>query len=85
MPLKSTIASQFEVVAREQGRRLAPLADDLKLLQSGLDSLSFALIVARLEDALGFDPFDSDEVVRFPVTFGDFVELYQKHPSNRAG
>jgi Phosphopantetheine attachment site len=77
MSLRSTIASQFEAVARDQGRRLAPLADDLKLLQSGLDSLSFALIVARLEDALGFDPFDSEEPLRFPVTFGDFVGLYE--------
>jgi hypothetical protein len=37
------------------------------------------LIVARLEDAVGFDPFDSDEEMRFPVTFGDFVRLYEKH------
>lgn len=83
MSLRSTIASQFETVAREQGRRLAPLSDELKLLQSGLDSLSFALIVARLEDALGFDPFDSDEAVRFPVTFGDFVHLYESHAKSR--
>lgn len=83
MPLRSTIAAQFEAVAREQHRRLAPLSDDLALLQSGLDSLSFALIVARLEDALGLDPFDGDESVRFPVTFGDFVELYESRAKNR--
>jgi hypothetical protein len=73
MSVRSTIAAQFQQVAQEQRRRLAPLSDDLKLLQSGLDSLSFALIVARLEDALGFDPFD--QAVKFPVTFGDFVQL----------
>jgi acyl carrier protein len=72
--------SQFEQVAREQQRRLMPLSDDLRLLESGLDSLSFALIVARLEDAIGFDPFDTDEAVKFPVTFGDFVRLYENHP-----
>ena len=65
----------FEQVAREQKKRLAALSDDLKLLDCGLDSLSFALIVARLEDALGYDPFDS--ATRFPVTFGDFVSMYQ--------
>jgi len=48
-------------------------------LESGLDSLSFALIVARLEDSLGFDPFDTDEEMKFPVTFGDFVKLYENH------
>lgn len=85
MSLRSTIASQFETVAREQGRKLAPLSDDTKLLQSGLDSLSFALIVARLEDALGFDPFDADDMVKFPVTFGDFVRLYERNSNTSAG
>jgi acyl carrier protein len=80
MSLRSTITGQFEQVAKEQKRKLAPLSDDLKLLESGLDSLSFALIVARLEDAVGFDPFDSDEEMKFPVTFGDFVRLYDNHP-----
>jgi hypothetical protein len=80
MSLRSTITAQFEQVAQEQKRKLARLSDDLKLLESGLDSLSFALVVARLEDAVGFDPFDSDEGMRFPVTFGDFVRLYENHP-----
>jgi acyl carrier protein len=80
MSLRSTIATQFEQVAVEQKRKLAPISDDLKLLESGLDSLSFALIVARLEDSVGFDPFDSDEEMKFPVTFGDFVQLYENHP-----
>jgi acyl carrier protein len=79
MPIRSTIISVFELVAQEQRRQLLPLTDDLRLLQSGLDSLSFALIVARLEDALGFDPFDTDEAVKFPVTFGDFVTFYEQH------
>jgi hypothetical protein len=40
--------------------------------------LSFALIVARLEDTLGYDPFETAE--SFPVTFGDFVKLYESRP-----
>ena len=80
MSLRSTIIAQFEQVAQEQKRKLSRLSDDLRLLDSGLDSLSFALIVARLEDALGFDPFDTDEELKFPVTFGDFLKLYENHP-----
>ncbi len=80
MSLRSTITAQFEQVAQEQKRKLSPLSDGLRLLDSGLDSLSFALIVARLEDAVGFDPFDTDEDLRFPVTFGDFLKLYENHP-----
>jgi acyl carrier protein len=77
MSVRSTITSQFQQVAVEQERTLAPLADELKLVQSGLDSLSFAIIVARLEDSLGIDPFSAAEAVDFPVTFGDFVRLYE--------
>jgi acyl carrier protein len=77
MAVRSTITTLFQEVAREQQRPLAPLTDDLQLLQSGLDSLSFALIVARLEDALGYDAFDAAK--SFPVTFGDFVRLYESH------
>jgi acyl carrier protein len=64
-------------VAREQGRRLAPLTDGLELLHAGLDSLCFAIIVTRLEDTLGIDPFSTSEDARFPVTLGDFVSFYE--------
>lgn len=77
MSIRATITTQFEQVAVEQERKLSPLSDDLKLVDCGLDSLSFAIIVARLEDALGVDPFSSDKAVDFPVTFGDFVRLYE--------
>jgi acyl carrier protein len=77
MSVRSAVTSQFEQVAREQNRTLAPLKDDLQLLESGVDSLSFAIIVARLEDALGYDPFSAAEAVEFPVTFGDFIRLYE--------
>jgi acyl carrier protein len=77
MSVRATVAAQFEQVAFEQKRKLARLSDDLKLLESGLDSLSFALIVVRLEESLGFDPFDAPEQMYFPVTFGDFVRLYE--------
>jgi acyl carrier protein len=78
--VKAKIASQFEQVAVEQNRKLSRLSDDLRLLDSGLDSLSFALLVMRLEEAFGFDPFDESDDVKFPVTFGEFVNLYESHP-----
>ena len=80
MSVRGSIESEFQRVAREQKRNLAPLAENLKLIDSGLDSLSFALIVSRLEDALGFDPFDTQDDLKFPVTFGEFVKLYDRNP-----
>ena len=51
------------------------------LLDSGLDSLGFAILVARLEDRLGYDPFATSDDVEFPVTFGDFVRFYDRVPA----
>ncbi|HEY5346578.1 MAG TPA: hypothetical protein VIJ72_00180 [Rhizomicrobium sp.] len=77
MTLHSRIFAQFEQVAADQEKTLAPLGDDLVLLESGLDSLCFAIIVARLEDELGYDPFTASEDVYFPVTLGEFVKFYE--------
>jgi acyl carrier protein len=77
MTTKLTITSEMQKVAAEQNVRLAPLLDDLNLLDSGLDSLCFAILVARLEDSLGVDPFTASDDVTFPVTLGEFVQAYE--------
>ena len=78
MDVRSEIMAQFRQVAREQGKRLAPLTDDMELLNSGLDSLCFAIIVTRLEGSLGLDPFSTSEDARFPVTLGEFIRFYEQ-------
>ncbi len=75
--VQSEIVNQFTLVAQEYDKRLAPLTDSLELLDSGLDSLCFAVIVARLEQSLGVDPFSASEDILFPVTFGEFVNFYE--------
>lgn len=77
MIVRSEITDQFKLVAQEQDRRLAPLTDTLPLMDSGLDSLCFAIVVSRLESSLGLDPFSTDEDARFPATFGEFVHFYE--------
>jgi acyl carrier protein len=77
MSVRSIIAAKFQEVAERQQRALAPLSDDLVLMESGLDSLCFAIIVALLEDELGRDPFTEADEVFFPVTFGEFVDCYE--------
>lgn len=77
MTVQAAIFEQFAQVAREQEKQLAPLSDNLVLLDSGLDSLCFAIVVARLEDTLGVDPFTASEDVYFPVTLGEFVKFYE--------
>ena len=77
MSVRSTVLAHLEQVANEQGKKLAPLSDNLVLLESGLDSLCLAIIVARLEDALGLDPFSAAEDGHLPLTVGDFVQFYE--------
>jgi aryl carrier-like protein len=77
MSIKATILAQIEQVAKEQNRKLAALDDGTELLATGLDSLCFAILVARLEDVLGVDPFSNADGTSFPVTLGDFVRFYE--------
>jgi acyl carrier protein len=71
----------IEDIAAAQKKTLAPLTDDLALTNSGLDSLCFALLVARLEDETGRDPFTESDEVSFPVTLGDLIALYEHAPA----
>jgi len=76
MSVREQIVSEMKAIAKEQGRSLAVLHDDLALLDSGFDSLCFAILVVRLEDTLGVDPLGDVEVEEAPKTFGEFVNLY---------
>ena len=77
MSTRLTVMAEIERIAAEQNKALKPLTDDLVLLDSGLDSLCFAILVTRLEDELGYDPFTASEDVYFPVTLGDFIRFYE--------
>lgn len=78
--IKLTITSQMQKIADEQEKKIAPLTDDLNLLESGLDSLCFAILVARLEDELGCDPFTASDDIQYPVTLGEFIRFYENAP-----
>ena len=75
MSIRSTVITQITEIAAQQGKRLAPLSDSLRLLDSGLDSLCIAVLVASLDDRLGVDPFTDDAPL--PVTVGQFISLYE--------
>jgi acyl carrier protein len=77
MSIKLTVISEIEQIAAQHKRKLAPLTEDAILVNSGLDSLCFAVLVARLEDRLGVDPFATSDDISFPVTLGDFVRVYE--------
>lgn len=82
----SSIANSISEVLNEildEDDLLAPDWDDSTvLLETGIDSLGFAVAVSRLEAKLGFDPFSALEVGVYPRTYGDFVKVYENHLPN---
>jgi hypothetical protein len=78
MSMRTAILDEIRTVAASQKIALPPLTDDLFLYDSGLDSLCFAILVARLEDITGRDPFGSSQGARFPRTIGEFIALYEE-------
>ena len=78
MEVRSTIIAHMRQIATDAGKgKQADLTDDLPLLDSGLDSLGLAILVARLEEDLGFDPFTESMDISYPVTLGEFISLYE--------
>jgi len=75
---RDAIRSALTEVATEQGRTLLPLLDDLPLARCGLDSVDMGIVVAKLEDYLGVNPFASSKGVGFSVTLAEFVRLYDR-------
>ena len=74
----------MEVLEQTGGELLVPeLKDDVVLLESGLDSLGFAILVATLEEKLEFDPFTMMDEPLYPSTFGEFVSIYEKMNPNK--
>lgn len=81
MSVRAKIVAAIRQIAKEQQIALPPLTDELSLNETGFDSLAFAILVARLEDELGIDPFTILEDVAFPHTVGDFVRAYEHVPA----
>ena len=81
MSVKLKIFSAIQQIAEEQKVTLPPLQDDLPLQDTGFDSLAFAILVARLEDDLGIDPFTIAEDAAFPSTVGEFIRAYENVPA----
>jgi acyl carrier protein len=85
MDIEAIIHETFFEVLDQIGSqlRVPKLEEKTLLLQSGLDSLGFAILVAALEEKLGFDPFTMMDEAIYPASYGEFVNIYkQMNPNN---
>lgn len=77
--MKEKIIEIMSEVAEASGLSLVEnINDNTILLESGLDSLGFAILVARLEEELGYDPFVMMTEPVYPSTLGELVAIYQQ-------
>lgn len=72
------LSQTIQEVALDQGLPAPDLKPESVLLQSGLDSLAFAVVIARLDAKLGYDPFLLEDAF-YPRTYEDLLNLYIKH------
>ena len=77
----------LEVMQSVAGMTECELAADLNdgtlLLECGLDSLGFAILVSRLEEELHYDPFSMMDEPFYPRTLAEFVGIYEKYAPTR--
>ena len=69
-----------EVYAMQrEGEEVPELLPKTILLETGLDSLGFAILVTRLEEELDYDPFSLSDEAFYPLTFQEFLIFYSEN------
>lgn len=78
MTIQETIIQIFQETAEENGQKLTPTTS-MTIRELGFQSIDWAVIVVKLEQELGFDPFSTG--AQFDLnTVQDFINLYTNHP-----
>lgn len=82
--LEKTIIRVFhEALESTDSELIGEITEDMILLESGLDSLGFAVLVALLEEELEYDPFALMEDAVYPKSFKQFIDIYEKYQPNK--
>ncbi|MEQ8436792.1 MAG: hypothetical protein RIB65_04820 [Ilumatobacter fluminis] len=76
--MRQIILEELTALFEEDDLEMPEFSDDTLLLETELDSLGFAVLVTRLEERLGYDPFSLMDEPVYPATFGEFVSVYER-------
>jgi acyl carrier protein len=83
--IRKVVVETILAIAEENELEIvSSFEDETVLLDSGLDSLGFAILVTDLEASLGFDPFVMMDEPVYPRTLGEFVATYEKFSKKEA-
>jgi acyl carrier protein len=77
--VRQSVIEAITTLLEEDELSVPALEDDTVLLETGLDSLGFAVLVTRLEESLGYDPFTLMTEAVYPRTLNDFVTIYETY------
>jgi acyl carrier protein len=75
-PVRAAILDEIEILFAEEDVPRRSLSDEDVLLDTGLDSLAFAVLITRLEDRFECDPFTEMDEPVYPQTLGELVAIY---------
>ena len=70
------ILDEIKVVFAEEGVTFEESMLGLPVMDIGVDSLTYAVLVARLEAKIGKDPFTEQPERAYPKLLSDFVDAY---------
>ena len=82
--ISEVIREQFIEVIESMGLSLKQeITADAVLLETGMDSLCFAILVTKLEQELGYDPFVLLDSPIYPKVFKEFIAIYEQFGDRR--
>lgn len=84
MTTRPIILEELHSLFEEEDLTIPELTDETMLLETDLDSLGFAVLVTRLDERLGYDPFSMMEDAVYPATLREFVDLYDRFAPDAA-
>lgn len=74
--IRHAVLEEIDIVFNEEGVKFNEGMLNLPVMDIGVDSLTYAVLVARLEVKIGRDPFTENPERGYPKLLSDFVDAY---------
>lgn len=76
--IHTAVVGEIARLLTEDDKPVPAIGPDDGLIDLGLDSLSFAVVITRLEEILGHEPLDLIESGEYPRTVRELVAVYTR-------
>lgn len=74
---RKRILEVIEACFKEDGVEFSVDLLNQPILEIGVDSLTYAVIVARLDREMSLDPFTANPSLPYPKTLEEFIQAYE--------